>query len=241
MTIQRRYGRLSCGVLFTIQMHLSEALYVRDPEQTDLGRRIVDHSIRLIDELGFERFTFKKLADALGSTEASMYRYFENKHRLLVYLVSWYWSWIHYRISFDTNNIADPREKLRRVIAVLADSTTYDPTFSHIDEVALHRIVVVEADKAYHTKSVDEHNKAGLFAGYKALCLTIANCIAEVNPAFPYPRALASTAIEASHQQIFFAEHLQSMTELRVDGQNYGDISAFLEQILFVHNTPPTP
>jgi AcrR family transcriptional regulator len=80
----------------------------------------------LIDKLGFERFTFKKLADALGSTEASVYRYFENKHRLLVYLVSWYWSWIHYRITYDTNNITDCRDRLRRVIAVLADSATYD-------------------------------------------------------------------------------------------------------------------
>ncbi len=215
-----------------MQMHLTEALYVRDPEGTELGRRIVDHSVRLIDDLGFERFTFKKLANAIGSTEASIYRYFENKHRLLIYLVSWYWSWIDYRIAFDANNINDPRERLRKVVAVLAESTTYDPAFSHVDEVALHRIVVVESSKAYQTKWVDSDNKEGLFAGYKALCLTIARTIAEVDPTFPYPHALASTAIEASHQQIFFAQHLPSLTELKVEGEDFGDISKFLEMLL---------
>jgi AcrR family transcriptional regulator len=220
-------------VLFTIQMHLSEALYVRDPEQTELGRRIVDHSIQLIDEVGFERFTFKKLAKAMGSTEASVYRYFENKHRLLVYLVSWYWSWIDYRIAFHTNNIEDAQERLRRVVAVLAVSTTYDPNFCHIDEMALHRIVVVESNKAYQTKWVDEDNKEGLFAGYKGLCLTIANLISEVDPEFLYPRALASTVIEASHQQIFFAQHLPSLTELKVEGEAFGEIAAYLEALLF--------
>ena len=215
-------------------MRLSKALYIRDPEQTELGQRIVDHSIRLIDELGFEKFTFKKLATEISSTEASIYRYFENKHRLLIYLVSWYWSWIHYRIAFDTNNIADPRERLRKVVAVLAESTSYDPSFSHIDEVALHRIVVVESGKAYQTKWVDEDNKEGLFAGYKALCITIATLISEVEPSFEYPRALASTTIEASHQQIFFAQHLPSLTELNVhdDDDSFRDIAAYLERLI---------
>jgi AcrR family transcriptional regulator len=214
-------------------MHLSPALYLRDPEQTELGKRIVDHSIQLIDELGFERFTFKKLARAMGSTEASIYRYFENKHRLLVYLVSWYWSWIRYRIEFHVVNLTDPVVRLRKVVAVLAESTTYDPNFSHIDEVALHRIVVVESGKAYQTKWVDEDNEEGLFAGYKELCLTISTLISEAQPSFKYPRALASTVIEASHQQIFFAQHLPSLTELKVDGDQFTEIAAFLELLLF--------
>jgi hypothetical protein len=61
----------------TIQMKLNEKLYLRDPQHTKLGRRIIQYSILLIDEIGFEAFTFKKLADRISSTEASVYRYFE--------------------------------------------------------------------------------------------------------------------------------------------------------------------
>ena len=65
-----------------IQITLNERLYLRDPQATDLGKKIIKHSILLIDEIGFEAFTFKKLASRMSSTEASVYRYFENKHML---------------------------------------------------------------------------------------------------------------------------------------------------------------
>ena len=96
----------------TLQLLMNENLFIRDPQETELGRKIVQDSICMIDELGFEKFTFKKLALKIDSTEASIYRYFENKHRLLVYLIAWYWNWIEYRIDFGTQNITDPGKKL---------------------------------------------------------------------------------------------------------------------------------
>ena len=81
-----------------IRISLNPGLYLKDPQESDLGRRIIKHSILLLEELGFEQFNFKKLAEAMGSTEASIYRYFENKHLLLIYLVSWYWEWLSYMI-----------------------------------------------------------------------------------------------------------------------------------------------
>ena len=217
----------------SIQFHLNEKLYLRDPEQTELGRKIVDNSIKLIDELGFEKFTFKKLAVAINSTEASVYRYFENKHKLLIYLVSWYWRWIEYQINYQTNNIRDTREKLQIAIRVLADSYKYDPDFSHIDESTLHRIVVEESSKAYLTKQVNNDHKDGLFLGYKRICDQIAEFIQECNPTYKHPRALASTVIEASHQQIFFAQHLPTLTELEVKGNETSQIAAYLEEVVF--------
>ena len=47
----------------SIQIKLNEKLYLRDPQDTELGRKIIQESILLIDELGFENFTFKKLAE----------------------------------------------------------------------------------------------------------------------------------------------------------------------------------
>lgn len=216
-----------------IQISLNENLYIRDPEQTELGRNIVDYGIKLIEELGFENFTFKKLANEINSTEASIYRYFENKHKLLVYLVSWYWRWLEYRIDYEIHNIPDKKEQLRIAIQVLSDSIRFDPTYSHIDETALHNIVVSEATKAYHTKSVDDENQMGLFRGYKNLCHKISDIIMSMNAKYRFAHALASTLIEASHQQIFFAEHIPSLTEVKYHNGETSGIAEFLEDLAF--------
>ena len=217
----------------SIQIVLNEKLYLRDPEQTYLGRKVVDSSIRLIDELGFEKFTFKKLAVDIQSTEASIYRYFENKHKLLLYLVSWYWSWLEYVIDYETHNIVDPSERLRKALNALANSGKQDPNFSHIDETALHRIVIAESSKAYLTKEVDGENKAGLFQGYKSLCAKLTTIVKEVNPDYPYPASLVSTVLEASRKQIFFAQHLPSLTEIRVKGEDYSQVAKYLNSLVF--------
>jgi AcrR family transcriptional regulator len=217
---------------FTIRLHLDPSLYVRDPEETDLGRRIVDAAIRGIDEQGFEKFTFKKLADSIGSTEASVYRYFRNKHRLLLYLMSWYWSWVSYRVAVHAPQAVAPRQRLSRIVEVLLESTIYDPTWSHIDEVALHRLVVVEGNKAYQTRWVDDDNAEGLFVAYKELCEVVGEAITATAPQYRYPQALASTLVEASHQQIFFAQHLQRLTELRVPPGDFSQVRGFLDDLL---------
>lgn len=216
-----------------IKIELNEKLFLRDPEQTELGKNIVAESINMIDEIGFEQFTFRKLAKKLNSTEASVYRYFENKHKLLVYLISWYWVWLDYQIGFCTNNIEDPREKLKIIIGIISRSGRKDNTFTHIDESALFRIVVAESSKAYLTKDVDADNKEGLFREYKTLCKKIGKVVSDINPAYPYPHALVSTLFETGKKQIFFAQHLPSLTEAQVEGENYSSIAAFLTSLAF--------
>ena len=99
-----------------VQIKMNSSLYLRDPEQSELGKNIIKFSIELIQKNGFESFTFKKLAEAIGTTEAGVYRYFENKHKLLVYIISWYWGWLEFQINYQTNNIKDPKAKLKKVI-----------------------------------------------------------------------------------------------------------------------------
>lgn len=212
----------------TIQIKLNEKLYLRDPQDTKLGRKIIEHSILLIDEIGFEDFTFKKLADRINSTEASIYRYFENKHRLILYLLSWYWEWVKFSIEFNTANITDPKKRLEIALSTILDSARPNPTIDFVDESVLHRIVIAEATKTYHTKSVDRENKEGLFLTYKSLCKTLADMITEINPDYPYPRALASTLLEMSNNQVFFAEHLPTLTEVRVEKNDYSQIKKLL-------------
>ncbi len=217
----------------TLIFKLNAHLYLRDPQNTLLGQKIIASSVDLIDRLGFEQFTFKKLAEEIHSTEPSIYRYFENKHRLLLYLIGWYWSWLEYRIDLFTNSLTDPKEKLKACLRVVAEKKSYDSTFEFIDEEALHRIVVAELDKAYLTKQVDNDNKEGLFGGFKSLCKKIADWVVQVNPNYPSPHALVSTLLLAAKQQIFFADHLPSLTNIGKDESRYLKLEVFLNTVLF--------
>lgn len=218
----------------SILIKQTSSLYLRNPEESELGKKIISESIRLIAKLGFEEFTFKKLAASMKSTEASIYRYFENKHKLLIYLISWYWAWLEYQIDYKTNNIADPVEKIRIIIKTIVESSSKDdPNSLHIDESVLHKIVVAESAKAYLTKNVDHENKAGLFANYQSLCTCISTIIQKINPKFPYPLAMASNLIETAHEQIFFSQHLPGLSDLPTSKNDYSRISEFLELIIF--------
>lgn len=215
-----------------LQIKMNEKLFVRNPEATELGKKIILHSVQLIHEDGFEAFTFKKLAKAVGTTEAGIYRYFENKHRLLMYITAWYWSWLEYQVTFHTNNITDPVMKLKKTIALLATPIDDSVTTTHVNESVLHQIIVTEGSKAYLTKKVSIDNKDHLFKPYKDLCAKIGSTILECNPNYPYPKSLSSTIIEMAHLQNFFMNHLPSLTDFGEE-KNEADIILFLESLVF--------
>ena len=215
-----------------LQIKMNEKLFLRDPEQTELGKKIIRHSIQLIYKHGFELFTFKKLAEDIGTTEAGIYRYFENKHRLLIYITAWYWGWLQYRVTFNTNNVNDPAIKLKKVIQLLATTVVDDDKTIHINEDLLHQIVISEGSKAYLTKHVTEDNKEQLFKPYKDLCAVIADIILECNPMYKYPRSLASTIIEMAHFQNFFMKNLPSLTDFGKSIDTLKVVS-FLEDLVF--------
>lgn len=217
-----------------INLKINKKLYLRNPQETDLGRRIVQNSITLIDEIGLEQFTFRKLARRIGSAEASIYRYFENKHLLFVYLLNWYWEWMRFRINYNTLNIDDPIERLKIAIRVIVDTANRNTFIEFVDEDILHRIVVSEGAKGYHTKTVDKENRDGFFLSYKSLCLAIAGIITEVNPNFEYPRTLASTLVETANNTIYFAEHLPRLTDIKYEPSNlFENVIHMLEQLAF--------
>lgn len=221
-----------------LQIKLNEVLFVKDPQSTELGKRIIDESIRMISKLGFEAFTFKKLSIEIESTEASIYRYFESKHRLLVYLITWYWAWLEYNIDYQTNNILDPKVKLEAALRIISFKKELDSAFPDVDEASLQKIVISESDKVYLTKQVDEDNKEGLFKGYKTLCKKISSMVTEINPDYLYPNALISTVLEACNQQIFFAEHLPSLTESSQAEDSFKSNFDFLKSLVFDSITP---
>ncbi|MBP8074150.1 MAG: TetR/AcrR family transcriptional regulator, partial [Bacteroidia bacterium] len=160
------------------------------------------------------------------------YRYFENKHKLLVYLVAWYWAWLDYTIDYQIHNIEDPRRRLRLAIEALANANIEDPLTAHINEASLHRIVIAESSKAFLTKSVDGEREQGLFEGYVQLVDKLAGIIAAVNPDFEYPKALAVTVIEGSRKQLFFAVHIPTVTEISAPAALQEQLSDFLEMLI---------
>jgi AcrR family transcriptional regulator len=200
-------------VLSNLKIQVNEKIYVKDPETSALGKKIIEQSILLIDEIGFDNFTFKKLGEKIGSNESSLYRYFENKHKLLVYLSSWYWSWMEYKLVFATNNITDPKEKLRKAITIITEKVEDDNSTEHINEAILNKIIIAEFTKTLHTKEVDQENKEGFFLIYKRLINRIVTIINEVNPNYPYAKSLVSTIVEGSLHQHFLTEHLTTITD----------------------------
>lgn len=215
-----------------VQIKMNEKLFLRNPELSELGRNIIKYSVVMIREKGFEDFTFKKLAQRIGTTEASIYRYFENKHRLLIYIVAWYWSYLEYKVVFYTQNLATPENRLKKIIELLAKPVTDDFSTDYIDEKLVYEVAVWEGSKAYLTKHVSKDNKDRLFKPYKDLCGRIANIISEFNPRYKFPRSLSSTLLEMAHYQRFFMNNLPSLTDFGED-KSEERLYQFLYQLVF--------
>lgn len=203
----------------SINITINPELYTKNPESSELGRKIVSTSIVMIDELGFESFTFRKLGVAIGSNESSIYRYFESKHALLVYLINWYWSWIEYKLVFVTANIPLAQDRLTNVITLLTEEVKEDNAFTFINEVLLNNIIISESAKAYHTKDIDKDNEKGFYKTYKRVVQRVSDIVLEINPKFEFPHMLVSTIIEGAHHQRFFSKHLPSLTDVE-EGKN---------------------
>jgi len=200
-------------LLSNFKISVPEKIFIKDPETSILGKKIIEHSILLINDIGFDNFNFKKLGIIIGSNESSIYRYFESKHKLLLYLTSWYWAWIEYQLVFETNNLSNDQEKLLKAIEIVTRSIREDSTYSHINEVILNKIIINENSKSFLTKEVDQENKAGYFEIYKGIVHRLKEMIVAVKPDYAFASSLASTLIDASLHQHFLKDHFSSITD----------------------------
>lgn len=216
-----------------IKFQLNDSLFSREPQDSTLGKKILKNSILLIDEIGFEAFTFKKLAKKIESTEASIYRYFDNKHLLLLYLTNWYWEWVAYLIDVNTLNIEDPERKLNICINTIVNASAENPAIDYVNESVLHNIVINESSKAYHTMAVDEENKAGLFQAYKDVVEKVAKIIGEAKADFPYKKSLASNLFEMANNQMYFAQHLPRLTDIKMKKDCFKELEKMLSFFVF--------
>ncbi|OOG74876.1 TetR/AcrR family transcriptional regulator [Algoriphagus sp. A40] len=205
------------AILKKIRVDVSPNLYFKEPFSSDLGVLIVREGSQMIQEIGIELFTFKKLAQRIGSTEAAIYRYFENKHMILLYLCAWYWAWMEHNLVFATSNIKDPSERLGIGIRLMVDGPVYLEN-EYLDPKLLRKLVINESIKGYLTKTVDMEHESGIFAQVYRFGERLAAIIREINPEYKFPKTLVSTVMESSLLQSFHSVHLPGMTETKHEG-----------------------
>ena len=197
----------------SINLTVHEKLYLKDPLSSELGKKIVKHGVAMIESLGFEEFTFKKLGADIQSNESSIYRYFESKHQLLLYLINWYCSWMEYKLVFSTSSMTDAQVKLNKAVALLTQKWPDNSLVAGINAAQLQRVIITEAPKAMHTKSIDKENEEGLFGVYKRVIQRVSDMVIDVYPRYAYPHMLITTVVEGAHQMRFFADHLPTITD----------------------------
>lgn len=201
------------SLLPNFKININDSLYLKDPESSELGRKIISNGIQLIEKLGIEDFTFKKLASQIHSNESSVYRYFENKHKLLLYLSTLYWGILEYHLVFETTAMKDDKKKLIKAVEIIISNPEEFFTTFEIDANKLKKIINSEFVKVYHNKSVEEENKSRYFATYKRLIFRISKMIETVKPDYQYSQSLASLIVEGSLSHYFLSEHFENLTD----------------------------
>ncbi|MDA9280260.1 TetR/AcrR family transcriptional regulator [Flavobacteriaceae bacterium] len=200
-------------LLSTFKITIPEGVFIKDPETSVLGKNIITQGMELIHEMGFDGFTFKKLGTRIGSNESSIYRYFENKHKFLLYLSSWYWAWVEYNLVMETHSITDPKEKIIQAVTVLTRKVDNDSSNTPINLVLIHKIMISEFSKSFLTKSVDQENEQGLFVAYKRVHSRLQGFIKVANPSYNFSASLANTILAGVLQQYYYKDHFPSLTD----------------------------
>lgn len=190
------------------------ALSLKDPMGSAVGRSLLEHGLELMLELGYEAFTFRKLAERSGTTEVTVYKYFANKQRLLQYFYQLYWLWLRQLGAQQMERHIEPRKALSGIVEALCGVWPRSLPELQLDPKALRRLVIAEGMKSYLHKQVDEDNARRLFQPYKALSAFVAERLVACRADLPWPRSFATTVIEMAHSLPFAMEHLPSLTEL---------------------------
>lgn len=209
------------------QIPVLEQIALRNPQATQLGRRLIEGSILLIDELGFENFTFKKLAQSVGTTEASVYRYFSCKQKILLYLINWYWGRLECRLHLQTQG-GTPKERLQRALELVLFAQSSSLSFAN--EKRLQRIVIHEASKVFLTKAVDADHQTGYHNIYTEIVQYISELVCAYQPKCKYPHMLVTTLLEGCLLQRFFSQHLPEVTNA---SEQEDAVAVFYNQLIF--------
>ena len=192
-----------------------------------MGSRILAEGLVLMNDIGLEAFTFKKLAERIGCTEVTVYHYFANKQRLLQYYFQMYWLWLATHCQQEGKGLKDPVARLRGDIAAICGLWPADARAAQFDPAQLRELVISEGSKSFMHKNVDSDNKLKLFKPYKDLCAHIATEVKACSPRMRSSRSFATTLVEMAHSLEFAMHHLPALTELS-EKRERKQLAAFL-------------
>ena len=216
--------------MFThVKINLSDKLYLKDPESSELGKKILEKSLELIENIGFEEFTFRKLGALIGSNESSIYRYFENKHKLLLYLSSLFWGFKELKMQYETHNIKDSKDKLELLLTIIFEDLQLNQLYDYINVQLLQKIMISDFSKSYLTKNVDQDNSEGYFLVYKRVILLLSEAIQEFNSLYAYPKSLSNFVIDGVLHQSYVNYHFKKITNIN----NSSEQNNFIKELVF--------
>ncbi|MEZ4800039.1 MAG: TetR/AcrR family transcriptional regulator [Flavobacteriales bacterium] len=216
---------------YTVQ--LNKALFTKDPATSDIGKEILKHGVLLLHEEGLEAFTFKKLAQAMDSTETTIYRYFQNKHQLLMYICSFYWSQLEWKMAFATANIECPATKLDKALKVLVQ--TCNQTDGWINEKILQRVVSAESGKVFDAHHASTDDLKGYYSAYHSLVDRLAEILLLNNPTLKSSHGLATAIVDTAHRELFYYFYYPKMNDAVKNQQSMVQLLQLLTQAIRSH------
>jgi AcrR family transcriptional regulator len=213
-----------------ISHDINPNLFVKNPTDTDLGRKIVGNGLRLLHKTGIEQFNFKKLAVAAKTTEASVYRYFKDKHQFILYFNAWYWRYILFLVEIEIKTEQKPKDQLNSMLSFLYNKQKFKFKSEILDIYLLRELMLSESVRLIYTQNIENITKLNLLSDQIKFLEMIKNIIKEINPKIKYPLALASTIVEGIQMQNHFISHSLPLTDMQTsDSKSY---STYLDSLL---------
>ncbi|MGE0568274.1 MAG: TetR/AcrR family transcriptional regulator [Bacteroidia bacterium] len=216
-----------------ISHDINSNLFVKNPSDTELGRKIVGKGLQLVHKLGIENFNFKKLAENINTTEASVYRYFKDKHQFVLYLNAWYWRYILFLVEFELKSEQKPIDKLNTVLSILYNKQKFKFKSEILDILLLRELMLSESVRLIYTQNIESINKQNLLSDQIKYLEIVKDIIKNINPKIKFPLAIATTMVESIQIQHHLISHGLPLTDIPSNESKY--ISNYLESF-FIHN-----
>jgi AcrR family transcriptional regulator len=169
-----------------------------------------------------EYLLHKVLSFRVGCTEAAIYRYFENKNKLLLYFINWYWGWLEHNLVYGTANLKNPEGKLKMAITLLVEGPMYKENF-YLNINALRKVVFEESTKSFMNQELKKQRNGRMMHQYYDFSYRLKDLIILYKPDYPFPKALISTFIWSSILNNFNQEYMIDLIEENFNGQNKVD------------------
>ncbi|MFN5207896.1 MAG: TetR/AcrR family transcriptional regulator [Bacteroidota bacterium] len=217
------------------QVHIPSRMAQHDPSHSRTGLKILNTAIQLIADEGYESFHLSRLAEKADTVESTVYRYFENKHKLLLYISGWYWAYLDFSIDYETREMKAPAQILNKAIEMMAGKNL--PTNIDLigDPLLIHRIMITEFSKIYITQMAQEDNKEGYFVYFKTFVNKIGNLLSAIMPGYKFPRSFAFLLVLGIYQQMHVAEKLPALSDYDQSEPLDEYISRFIKDLISLH------